>query len=96
MVSRIEIESRLKQLKPELAEKFYVSRIGYFGSYSKGEQTESSDLDILVEFSQPIGWKFFTLERFLEQTFGLKVDLVTVNALKEHIKGGIIEQVRYI
>ena len=96
MLSSVDIESKLKQLKPELINRFHVSDIGYFGSYSKGEQTENSDLDILVEFSQPVGWEFFTLERFLEETLGLKVDLVSSNALKEHIKDSILKQVKYI
>ncbi len=96
MLSTTEIEYKLKKIKPELAEKFHVSQIGYFGSYSTSEQTENSDVDILVEFSHPVGWSFFTLEKFLEQTLGLKVDLVTTNALKERIKNNILNQVRYV
>jgi hypothetical protein len=96
MLSNSEIESKLQSLKPELADRFHVSSIGYFGSYSKGEQNEQSDLDLLVEFSQPIGWEFFTLERYLEQVLGLRVDLVTRNALKDYIKESILNQVKYI
>jgi predicted nucleotidyltransferase len=51
---------------------------------------------LLVEFSQPVGWGFFTLERFLEQALGLPADLVTHNALKERIKESILNQVIYI
>jgi predicted nucleotidyltransferase len=96
MLSNSEIESKLQSLKPELANRFHVSAIGYFGSYSNGQQTEQSDLDLLVEFSQPIGWEFFTLERYLEQVLGLRVDLVTRNALKDYIKESILKQVKYI
>lgn len=96
MLSRTEIENKLQAIKPLLVEKFHVSSIGYFGSYSSGQQTDSSDLDLLVEFSQPVGWEFFTLERFLEQTLGLPIDLVTRNALKERIKEPILNQIRYI
>jgi uncharacterized protein len=91
-----DIESKLHELKPILANRFNVSRIGYFGSYLTGTQTGISDLDLLVEFSKPIGWEFFTLEKFLENEFGLKVDLVTENALKERIKTPILNQVKYI
>jgi predicted nucleotidyltransferase len=63
MLSNSEIESKLQSIKPELADRFHVSSIGYFGSYYTGEQNEKSDLDLLVEFSQPIGWKFFTLRK---------------------------------
>jgi len=96
MLTRLEIETKLKALKPELIAKFHVSTIGYFGSYSKEQQNEQSDLDLLVEFSEPIGWGFFTLEKYLEQTMGIRVDLVTRNSLKEQIKESILNQVRYI
>ena len=52
-------------MKPELAQNFSVSRIGYFGSYALGNQDAEIDLDALVEFSKPPGWKFSTLENFL-------------------------------
>jgi predicted nucleotidyltransferase len=96
MLTKLEIENKLQEIKPVLTDKFHVSSIGYFGSYSTGQQNEQSDLDLLVEFSEPVGWEFFTLERFLEQTMGLRVDLVTRNSLKEQIKESILKQVRYI
>lgn len=96
MLTKSEIENKLKALKPELTAKFHVSSIGYFGSYSKGQQNEQSDLDLLVEFSEPVGWEFFTLEKYLEQSMGLRVDLVTRNSLKEQIKDLILNQVQYI
>lgn len=96
MLTKLEIENKLKAIKPLLADKFHVSSIGYFGSYSTGQQNEKSDLDLLVEFSEPVGWEFFTLERFLEQNMGIPVDLVTRNSLKEQIKESILKQVQYI
>lgn len=96
MLSRTDLENKLQELKPVLADKYHVSRIGYFGSYQSGRQTNESDLDLLVEFSQPVGWEFFTLEKYLEQEFGIPVDLVTKNALKERIKETILNQVIYI
>jgi predicted nucleotidyltransferase len=77
-------------------DRFHVSQIGYFGSFASDSQTEKSDLDLLVEFSKPIGWDFFVLERFLEQSFGMPIDLVTKNALKDRIKGTILNQVNYV
>jgi predicted nucleotidyltransferase len=96
MLSRLDIENKLRYLKPELTSKFNVSRIGYFGSFATGKQNESSDLDLLVEFSKPVGWNFFKLEKFLENTFGIPIDLVTENALKERIKQPILNQTHYI
>jgi predicted nucleotidyltransferase len=96
MLSISDIETKLKEIKPVLADQFHVSKIGYFGSYASGQQTDCSDLDLVVEFSQPVGWSFFTLESFLEQSLGINVDLITKNALKERIKESILNQVKYI
>jgi len=96
MLTRENIEVKLKEIKPDIESRFHVSRIGYFGSFSQDTQTAESDLDLLVEFSSPIGWKFFTLEKYLEQSFGLPIDLVTINGLKERIKEPILNQVHFI
>jgi predicted nucleotidyltransferase len=96
MLSAKEIESKLKQLKPQLENQFGVSRIGYFGSYAAELQTAESDLDVIVEFSKPVGWNFFTLQEFLEKKLDLRIDLVTNNSLKERIKDSILTKVRYI
>jgi len=48
MKAQTEIENKLKELKPLLAQKYYVEKIGYFGSYSRNEQNRNSDIDILV------------------------------------------------
>ncbi len=96
MLLPTDIENKLKEIKPILIDQFHVSEIGYFGSYANNQQTDKSDLDLIVEFSKPVGWAFFTLEKFLEQSLGLPIDLVTKNALKERIKGKILNQVIYI
>jgi len=83
MKSSIDIEKKLKELKPLLFKKFYVDKIGYFGSYSRNEQQEDSDVDILVSFRKPIGWEFFDLQELLEKELELKVDLLSEKALKE-------------
>jgi predicted nucleotidyltransferase len=96
MLSKGDIENKLQEIKPVLADRFHVSKIGYFGSFVTGNQTDMSDVDLIVEFSEPVGWNFFTLEKFLEQALGLRVDLVTKNALKERIKKPVLNQVKYI
>ncbi|WP_299291738.1 nucleotidyltransferase family protein [uncultured Mucilaginibacter sp.] len=96
MLLRADVEHKLKEIKPILIDQFHVSEIGYFGSYANNQQTDKSDLDLIVAFSKPVGWAFFTLEKFLEQALGLPVDLVTKNALKEQIKNSILNQVIYI
>ena len=96
MNSEKEILDKLRELKPVLKADYFVSKIGLFGSFSDSSFTDESDIDILIEFEKPIGWKFFTLEIFLENIFGRKIDLVTKNALKDQIKDNILKQVKYI
>lgn len=96
MISKKEILEKLNQLKPILQKEYSVNNIGLFGSFSNDSFSDKSDIDILVEFDKPIGWKFFTLEIYLENIFGRKIDLVTKNALKDHIKNNILKQVKYI
>ncbi|MCY7421649.1 MAG: nucleotidyltransferase family protein [Chitinophagaceae bacterium] len=96
MLSKIDIETKLLELKPVIVEKFHVSKLGYFGSYVSGEQSKESDLDLLVEFSKPVGWSFFTLEKFLEEALGLQVDPVRKASLKNRIRVSILKQVIYI
>jgi predicted nucleotidyltransferase len=96
MLSRNDIETKLRNLKPIISEKYFVVKIGYFGSYSRNEQTLNSDIDILVEFGKPIGWDFFDLQEMLENELKIKVDLVSNKALKEQLKETILQQVRYV
>jgi predicted nucleotidyltransferase len=96
MISKSTIMDRLNELKPFLRKEFSVKNIGLFGSFSDNSFTDESDIDLLVEFEKPIGWKVFTLEIYLEKTFGRKIDLVTKNSLKDQIKDKILKQVKYI
>jgi predicted nucleotidyltransferase len=91
-----EIKKTLSIQKPALAERFKVKEIGIFGSYVRGEQEDISDIDILVEFSEPIGWEFIDLQEYLEDILSLKVDLVTANALRSQFKDRILREVAYV
>ena len=96
MLTSQEIEERLAALKPILYRDFYVRKIGYFGSFSRNEQTEDSDIDILVEFEKPLGWNFFDLQDLLEEKLNRKVDLVSTKAVKKQLKDIIFNQVKYV
>jgi uncharacterized protein len=95
MLTGNDILVKLRELKPILNKEYAVKEIGLFGSFSDNTSSEQSDIDLIVELERPIGWKFFTLEMFLENTFGRKIDLVTKNALKSQIKERILDQVNY-
>lgn len=95
MINKEKLEKKLKDLKPVLEKKYKVKIIGIFGSYAKNEAKENSDIDILVEFSEDIGWEFIDLKYFLEQNLGKEVDLVTKEALKPELKEDILKDVVY-
>jgi uncharacterized protein len=88
------IKRILSTQKAELKRKFKVKTIGVFGSYVRGEQKRKSDVDVLVEFEEPIGlFEFVDLENYLSDLLGVKVDLVSKKALKPHIGERILEEV---
>jgi hypothetical protein len=88
------IRRTLLQHKPELRKKFKVKSIGVFGSYARGEQKSGSDIDVLVEFEEPIGlFEFMDLEMYLSRLLGVKVDLVSKKALKPYIGERILKEV---
>jgi len=82
-MTRKEIENKLKEIKPFLKKEYNVKTLGLFGSYSDETQSEESDIDIIVELEKPIGWKFFSLEIYLEKLFDKKVDLLTKKSNKD-------------
>ncbi len=96
MITSSDILNKLRDLKPILYREYSVRQIGLFGSFSNDTNTEDSDIDLLVEFEGSVGWKYFSLEIYLESVFERKIDLVTKSALKEQIKDRILNQVKYV
>ena len=89
-----ELKNRLVEHKAELRQRYRVHEIGIFGSFVRGEENKESDVDILVEFEEPIGiFQFLELEEYLGGILGIKVDLVSRKALKPHIGKRILEEV---
>lgn len=92
-----EIQNWLIEHKAFLQEVYKIKALGLFGSYSRQEQTEHSDLDILVEFSEvPSLLKFINLENYLTDNLGIKVDLVHKSGLKPRLGQRILEEVVYL
>lgn len=83
----------LNQVKPEIKTRFKVKNIGIFGSYARNEETEDSDVDILVELEEPIGLDLVELIFFLEEKLGKKVDLVTTKSLRSEFQEVISKEV---
>jgi len=99
MKSLEEIKVELEALKPILRQRFQVETMGVFGSYSRGEQKDNSDIDILVTFTEPNDidlLDFIEIKQFLRRKLKVKVDLVQKSALKPIIKDKILEETIYI
>lgn len=96
MMSPDEIEEKIRLAKPVLQNEFCVSKIGYFGSYARGDFREDSDLDVIVEVRDGIGWKFFDIRDYLESLLNLKVDVVTERSLRKEWRSDILREVKYI
>lgn len=91
------IIEKLKEVKPELEKSYFVKEIGVFGSYIRNEQTENSDIDILIDYKK--GMSLFTiadLQSFLENIFKKKVDIAFKNSLRPRIGKRILSEVVYI
>jgi predicted nucleotidyltransferase len=92
-----QIKSKLSQLKKQLIAEFHIKEIGVFGSYVRNEQTNKSDLDVLVDFSEYPGmFQFVKMENFLSEQLGIKVDLVIKSALKPNIGKKILSEVEML
>ncbi len=94
MKTKKEIIQILRDVKAYLKKKYKVKTIGAFGSVVREEQTENSDIDVLVDFEQ--GADLFDLVGlgfFLEEKLGSKVDVVSQRALRKEIKQNILHEV---
>jgi predicted nucleotidyltransferase len=80
--SREEIITTLQSQKSRLQSEFPLYRLALFGSWARNEQTESSDVDILVEVDPSIGLRFVALAEQLDALLGYKVDLVSRRAIR--------------
>ena len=100
MLTRNQIVELLRREQGYLAAEFGVSTIGLFGSYAAGRPNETSDIDLVVEFDQPIGFRFLELVDYLETVLGRKVDVLTPAGLKSirvnQVAKGISESIVYV
>ena len=84
-------------MKPHLRREYGVSEIALFGSFVRNEQTEASDLDVLVEFKESVGlFDVVRLENELAERLGVDVDLVTKDSLKPRIKARVTDDLVYV
>lgn len=95
-----EVAAALKAALPLLRREYGVKRLGLFGSFARGTQTESSDVDIVAEFDRPIGLRFVEFAELLERIVGRRVDVLTPSGISSirnrRIARSIAESVSYV
>ncbi|MEM6613916.1 MAG: nucleotidyltransferase family protein [Cyanobacteria bacterium P01_C01_bin.72] len=94
-----EIKQKLNQNFDQIKQQYQIKQLGIFGSYIRGEATENSDLDILVEFEPQARFGLLTfceLENYLSELLAVKVDLVMKDSLKPQIGKNILQEVVYL
>jgi len=96
--TRAELMRRLRARMPNLVERYGVKSLGVFGSYMRGNAKPRSDFDVLVEFDAPRNTlpKWVELQSELQDTLGVKVDLVENENLKPFIGKRILSQVIWL
>ncbi len=98
MKTRDQILSFLSQNKKLFRDKFHIVRIGFFGSYARGEQNINSDIDLLVEFednTQDLYELKIQLKEFFKKNIGIEVDICREKYLKPRIKNSILKETLY-
>lgn len=95
-MNRTDALYHLQLLKPQLLKKYPIARLGIFGSVARNEQQPESDLDVLVEFSGPVGMEFIALAEELESSLLCKVDLVSRNGIKDRYFRAIQPDLLYV
>ncbi len=92
-----QIKQILQVQKPLLQKKFKVKNIAIFSSFVRDEQTAKSDLDLLVEFSEPVSLlDIAKLEVYLDELLGLKTDVVPKSDIKPELKDIILKEAHYL
>ena len=88
-----EVIAQLRRVQPDLRRRYPIRELGIFGSYVRGEQTEHSDLDILVNLDDGVGLlELAGLQQDLSEALGMKVDLVMRDAVKRSIAQRILSE----
>jgi len=82
MLTRARVVDLLRAQSGYLSEEFGVGRIALFGSFARDEAEEESDVDLVVEFHSPIGFRFMELAEYLETLLGRRVDLLTPEGVR--------------
>ncbi len=89
-------KTKLQQQKQQLLQQYPIKSIGFFGSVVRDDFTDASDIDMIVEFTRPVGMEFIELADRLEAILESRVDLVSRKGLRESSFEGIKNEIRYV
>lgn len=93
------LKNEIRKIKSEIQDEYQIEELGLFGSYVRGEQTENSDIDLLITFKPEARFGLFTychIQNLFSDRLGKKVDLVMKKGLKPHIGKRILSEVVYL
>lgn len=90
------VKKHLAAIKADLADKYHIRSMGLFGSVVRDDYKPESDIDILVEFTMPVGVEFIDLANEIEKRLQKKVDLVSKNGIKAEYLKSIEQEVVYV
>lgn len=90
------VVASLSAHKQSLSARYPIKSIAVFGSVAREDARPESDVDIMVEFDQPIGIEFVDLAEELEQMLGMKVDLVSRKAIRPEVWSFIESDLCYV
>ena len=93
MLTKEQVVELLREQSAYLANEFGIRKIGLFGSFAKGQLSDTSDIDIVVEFERPIGLRFIDLVEYLEKLFGRKVDVLTPAGVQGIRRKTVVESI---
>ena len=96
MIEKADITKILKDNKLYLADRYHLTSLGIFGSFAREDFQEDSDIDILIDYDQPIGMEFIDLADELEKILARKVDLVSKNGIKPKYYEEILKDLIYV
>lgn len=96
MVNKNKILEVLKSNKQYMQTNFKINSIGLFGSYARDDFHDTSDIDILVTFSEPTFDHYMDLKFYLEDIFGRQVDIVMEKTVKQRLKKTILQETLYV
>lgn len=92
MISQQQIDIIIEIMKP-----YNPKKIGIFGSFARGENSENSDLDILYNFEEPISlFQKFQIQELLENKLNSSIDFVSEKYLHPFIKESILKDLKII